>query len=206
MDWRTCDVRTLAGTGDCVTRATGAILRDALERALEEIPEPGGILCDFVRVGVLDFSCADEGIARPVSRLASGEYGERHLILANATPTHLENLAVALERKVLACPTVLLPGAIAVGVRVKKPVWGMTGVLHPSLAEVYEMIQKDGTLTAKTLAGRLGIELNTASTRLINLHKRRLIARDESALKEGGREFVYVSLARAWAETLTQQV
>lgn len=199
MDWRPCDVRTLAGTADCVTRATGALLREALETALAEVPEPGGVLCDFARVGVLDFSCADEGIARPVSRLASGEYGERYMIMANATPTHLENLAVALERKVLACPTVLLPGFTAGGVKVKKPVWGMAGVLHPSLAEVYAMIQKDGTLTAKSLAGRLKIELNTASTRLINLHKRRLIARDESALKEGGREFVYVSLARAWA-------
>lgn len=206
MDWRTCDVRTLAGTGDCVTRATGALLREALEAALAEVPEPGGVVCDFARVGVLDFSCADEGIARPVSRLASSEYGERYIIMANSTPTHLENLAVALERKVLACPTVLLPGFVAGGTKVKKPVWGLTGVLHPSLAEVYAMIQKDGTLTAKSLAGRLKIELNTASTRLINLHKRRLIARDESALKEGGREFVYVSLARTWAEALAQGV
>lgn len=195
MDWRTVDVRTLAGTADCVTRATGAVLRSALEAVMEELPEPGGVICDFSRVGILDYSCADEGLVRIVSRILGHEYGERYLVLANGTPTHLENVTVALERKELPCLTLQLPGGPEVG-KGKRSVWRTTGILHPSLAEVHEMILRDGTLTAKTLAARLKIEINTASTRLINLHKKHLIARDETALKEGGREYVYASLAR----------
>jgi predicted transcriptional regulator len=40
----------------------------------------------------------------------------------------------------------------------------------------------------------LGIELNNASTRLINLHRQRLVTRRERVMAEGGREFVYAGL------------
>jgi predicted transcriptional regulator len=49
-------------------------------------------------------------------------------------------------------------------------------------------------LSARDLSSLLKIELNTSSTRLINLHRQRLVTRRERTIAEGGREFVYAGL------------
>jgi predicted transcriptional regulator len=52
-------------------------------------------------------------------------------------------------------------------------------------------------MSARELADLLGIELTAASTRLINLHRLRLVTRRERTMEEGGREFVYEALPRS---------
>ena len=54
---------------DLVTRPTGQAVRERIERDLEATPEGLVIGLDFSRVGVIDYSCADEIAAKLVSRL-----------------------------------------------------------------------------------------------------------------------------------------
>ena len=48
---------------DLVTRATGAAVRTSIEQAIAEADCPTTLL-DFSAVGLVDFSCADEVIAK----------------------------------------------------------------------------------------------------------------------------------------------
>jgi len=54
---------------------------------------------DLSEVSVLDFSCADEIVAKLVSRLISGEYGDRFIILTGLNENQKENRALALYVK-----------------------------------------------------------------------------------------------------------
>lgn len=172
-----------------VTRETGQRVRAAIARALEEL-EPGGVLTlDFTGVGVVDFSCADEFLAKLVTRLIAGEYGERYLRLTGLGPSQRENLQVALERKKLP--------ALHVG---PDGFWECLGVLKPYLGETLRVVVARGRISAREMAGLLGLELTASSTRLINLHRQRLVSRRERAMGEGGREFLYESLLDGAAE------
>jgi hypothetical protein len=171
------------GVEHMVTRETGSRLRRAFEAALAEL-QPGGILTlDFTGAGIIDFSCADEALAKLVGRLVAGEYGEKYLRLKGLSPSQRENIQVALERKRLS--TLLLLGGES---------WDCLGTVKPYLRETLELVMRRRTLSAREMAGILDLELNASSTRLINLHRQRLVTRREHAKGEGGREFIYEGL------------
>ena len=67
----------LNGSINLVTRETGAVMRERLERELIADADPTVAFLDFSGVGVVDYSCADEVIAKLISRLLSGEYGDK---------------------------------------------------------------------------------------------------------------------------------
>jgi hypothetical protein len=54
---------TTAGYRDLVTRPTGAAVRDQLVRTLRSAPRTEALL-DFSRIGLVDYSCADEVVAK----------------------------------------------------------------------------------------------------------------------------------------------
>lgn len=166
-----------------VTRETGRAIRERIERELEAESSGAVVMLDFSDAGVIDFSCADEVVAKLVSRLLSGEYGDKYLLLTGLNSNHRENLQVALERKRLAALVVEDDHS-----------WETLGVLLPYLEETLKVVMEKGTITARELAGQLAIELNTSGTRLLNLHKLRLCARTEEPQSERGRQFVYHSL------------
>ena len=56
----------------------------------------------FLKIGIIDYSCADEIAAKLISRLISGEYGDKYIILTGLNDNQRENIEVALERKELA--------------------------------------------------------------------------------------------------------
>ncbi len=184
------------GSNNLVTRETGKTVRERIEKEIEEQRAKGKVqrvtYLDFSRVGIIDYSCADEVIAKLVSRLLGGEYGDRYIVLTGLNLNQEENIQVALERKKL---------AILKNLRFKVQHSKETlhrdqgldiiGFLTPHLREAFNIVNQRGSLTAKELAETLNIELNTASTRLINLYKKRLITRIEKVMSEGGREFVY---------------
>lgn len=169
-----------------VTRDTGRAVRAILAREITALV-PGTVLTlDFSGVGIIDFSCADECLAKLVSRLLAGEYGEKYLLLAGLGESQRENIHVALERKRL--PALLAgPGAS----------WDCLGTITPHLSETLRLVVERGRLSARELVGLLSLELTTSSTRLGGLHQRRLVRRRERAIGEGGREFVYEGLVSA---------
>ncbi len=168
-------------------RPRGARLRETVERILRE--EPGSIvMLDFSGLGSIDFSWADEVVAKIVSRLWSNEYGERFLVLKGLNSSQTENIGVALERKKLAALTTGPNG------------WRVIGSLNNYLAHTLEQVMKRQQLTLKELSEGEGIGMNTSGTRLLNLYKKRLVVRVDRTRESGkepshrGRLYIYQSL------------
>jgi len=184
-----CDIKKLVseelqnGSNDLVTRSTGVIIRSRIEKELSEIDEGAILFIDFSSIGVIDYSCSDEIIAKLISRLIGLEYGDKYIVLAGVNPNQLENIEVALERKKLAL----------LGVNSDNS-WIVIGKLNNYLLATLELVMKKGELTARELAESENIELNTSGTRLLNLYKKRFVVRIEETTEEGGRQYVYKSL------------
>ncbi len=173
----------LNGSINLVTRETGTVIRERLERELIADTDPTVAFLDFSGVGVVDYSCADEVIAKLISRLLSGEYGGKFIVLKGLSSNQMENIEVALERKKLAILSLQEAGA-----------WQVIGFLNNYLRKTLISVMEKGSITLRELAEENGIALNTGGTRLLNLYKKRLIWRAEEVSKEGGRQFVYKSL------------
>jgi hypothetical protein len=174
---------TGSATAHLVTRETGAAVRSAIVERLRSLGQGGVLTLDFAEVGIIDFSCADECLAKLVLRLNAGEYGEKFLCLSGLGESQRENVQVALERKRLPA-LVVGPGSS----------WECLGTLTPHLRETLRLVMERNGMSARELADLLGLELTAASTRLINLHRQRLVSRRERSMGEGGREFLYEGL------------
>lgn len=170
-----------------VTRPTGKQVRRHLEDQLEEAEEPTAFVLSFGNVGIIDYSCADEILAKLTGRMKQGEYEDTFLLLDELDESNIENIEVALERKDLCL----------LGRKNGHQNWEEIGKLDPYLANVLDIIKNETELTAKELADELDLEHNTASTRLGNLHNIRLVVRQHGPIEEGGRQFVYQTLSDA---------
>jgi hypothetical protein len=175
------------GAKEMTGRTRGAKVRGFLERILRVEGGPVLVLLDFSGVGPIDFSWADEVVAKMISRLWSGEYGEKYLVFKGLNASQLENISVALERKRLAA---LVTGAEG---------WRIVGSLNNYLAHTLNTIMAKRHLTLRQLSEEEGIGMNTSGTRLLNLYKKRLVVRGEGASRKKedshrGRQFVYQSL------------
>ena len=167
------------GSSDLVTRQSGQVIRDRIEREIGKEKNGTVIALDFSKIGIIDFSCADEVIAKLVSRLLSGEYGDKYFVLTGLNENQMENIEVALERKEL---------AVIAGARNGKKL--LIGSLNNYLKETLDSIQKRNRITAKELSEAMNLEMNTSGTRLLNLHKKRLVKRMEE-IRNGGRVWIY---------------
>jgi len=170
------------GSSDLVTRSSGQVVRERIERDIEKEEDITVIALDFSRIGIIDYSCADEITAKLISRLLGGEYGDRYLILKGINDNQKENIEVALERKALAAMAEMRDGTKV-----------LIGSLNNYLRETLEFVVENGRITAKDLSGALQLEANTSGTRLLNLHKKRLVKRTEET-RDGGRVWVYERL------------
>jgi hypothetical protein len=159
---------------DLVTRPTGQAVRERIERDLEGESDGSVIGLDFSKVGVIDYSCADEVAAKLMSRLLSGEYGDRYLLLTGLNENQKENIEVALERKDLAVAADMKNGG-----RV------LLGKLHNYLRDTLDHITEKRKVTSKELADARKLEANTSGTRLLNLAKKRLVRRVEEQRSDG---------------------
>src|SRR4030043_1885951 len=90
------------GSKDIVTRQSGQVIRSRIERDIEKEKNGAVIALDFSNIGIIDYSCADEVVTKLISRLLSGEYGDKYIILTGLNENQKENIEVALERKELA--------------------------------------------------------------------------------------------------------
>jgi len=92
-----------------VTRATGRAVRGQLERMLSEMEGQRLAVLDFTHVGVLDFSCADEIVAKLLLRFGAGLPAHAdapeepsYFMFRGLGESHLEALEPVLERHGLA--------------------------------------------------------------------------------------------------------
>ena len=175
------------GVKEMTGRSKGIRIRETIERLLKERSE-SLIILDFLGMGSIDFSWADEVVAKIVSRLWSNEYGGKFIVLKNLSPSHIENISVALERKKLA---VLATGTEG---------WRIIGSLNNYLIHTLNQVMEKRQLTLKGLSEEEGIGMNTSGTRLLNLYKKRLVMRVDGTSGVGkdalhrGRQYIYQSL------------
>ncbi|MFN3533031.1 MAG: hypothetical protein ACK41Q_11040 [Candidatus Brocadia sp.] len=66
----------------------------------------------------------------------------------------------------------------------------LLGSLNTYLKETLHLILKKGKITARDLSEVMKLEPNTSGTRLLNLHKKRLVKRTEE-VRAGGKVWVY---------------
>ena len=167
------------GSKDIVTRQSGQVIRSRIERDIEKEKNGAVIALDFSNIGIIDYSCADEVVTKLISRLLSGEYGDKYIILTGLNENQKENIEVALERKELAVMAKLNNGRKI-----------LLGSLNNYLKETLNFIIKKDKITAGDLSESLKLPANTSGTRLLNLYKKRLVKRTEE-IRNGGRVWVY---------------
>ncbi|MGQ0703967.1 MAG: hypothetical protein ACT4PM_12615 [Gemmatimonadales bacterium] len=147
---------------DLVTRSTGAALRIRIEQTISEASHRT-ILLDFTAVGLIDFSCADEVVAKLLLRAADDQ--EHYVLLAGVSEHHLEAIDHVLERHGLSV------AALTEGEGLPR----LLGSTNPDLAQAFQAVQRLGAGDAKRLAEALGWTVERAADALQSLALRRLI-------------------------------
>lgn len=93
-----------------VTRQTGRAVRMAIETQLAEVGERSLSLIDLSEVTVLDFSCADEVVAKLLQRYAGEEHGQAYFVFRGVHEPHRDQIEVVLRRQELAAVAETEPG------------------------------------------------------------------------------------------------
>lgn len=166
-------------SGALVTRLSGQAVREHVERGISSEKDGAVVALDFSRIGIIDYSCADEIVAKLIYRLLGGEYGDRYIVLTGLNENQKENIEVALERK-----------GLAVMARMNTGQDVLLGNLNNYLKDTLHFITERGRIAAGELSERFRLPANTSGTRLLNLHKKRLVKRMDE-IRNGGRVWVY---------------
>lgn len=148
---------------DLVTRSTGRAVRTSIQRAL--VAEGASLaMLDFSEVGLVDFSCADEIIAK----LLLFPVGETYLVLQGLRDEQLEAIQHVLEHHDIAVLVCDSPAGAA------RPV----GRVSPDLRTAFFTLQTGGSATADVLARWTGWSLERTVEALDSLTRLRLVRAD----------------------------
>ena len=85
-----------------VTRPTGRAVRQAIESLLDDAGDTAFSLIDLSEVTVLDFSCADEVVAKLLLRYSADAGHEAFFVFRGVREPHREPIVAVLERHGLA--------------------------------------------------------------------------------------------------------
>ncbi len=168
-----------------VTRGTGRRVRESLVEVLEGLPSGGVLYVDTRGVELMDYSFADEALGIMVSRVAAGEYGDRHVVLVEEDRELLENVEASLRQRGLAMIRVDEVG--------ESPT--LVGEVPEHLIETLQAIYDAGSITNADLAAKLGLNHTACNNRATRLHKLGLIHRRKNNAAPGGRQYSYERIA-----------
>jgi hypothetical protein len=121
-----------------VTRPTGAAVRGQIELLLSESPERAYAVIDFSQVSMIDFSCADEVVAKLLIRyVADDSPREAYFLFRGVGEVHRDAIESVLERHGLALAIEEAGGVSLLGVLtdVERRAWEATYRLGPSGAD-----------------------------------------------------------------------
>lgn len=144
-----------------VTRPTGAAIRSRIEQALADSSCITALL-DFAEVEVIDFSCADEVIAKLV--LAQSSVAGRFVVLQGLSEPQLEAVEHVLNHRRLA--------VAAVNETRGRP--ALLGCADADARTAFSAVCEDGTADPESLARRSGWTRERAAAALETLTSLRL--------------------------------
>ena len=161
-----------------VTRHTGRAVRTSIERELDGFDRTVLAVLDLTHVELIDFSCADEIVAKLVVARAGAAPGHRRFFLFRGVgERHVEPIESALARQGLACAAETVDGSPRV-------LGDIAGEVERAWRELWTL----GRAGPGSLAARLSLSRRAVSDALAELDSRSLVIRE-------GRS--YVSFGRA---------
>lgn len=147
-----------------VTRPTGAAVRTEIERLLAGVRERSLTIIDFTHVSMIDFSCADEVIAKLLLRYCDDDPPrDTYFLFRGLTDDHWDAIEAVLERHGLALAVEREDGIHVVG------------VLPDAERRAWEIVYQLGPAGTDAIAAALGSEAGAARAALEALTRRRLI-------------------------------
>ena len=154
-----------------VTRPTGAAVRTQIEALLGDSRERTLTVIDFSHVGMIDFSCADEVVAKLLLRYvaAEREIREAYFLFRGVTEDHWDAIEAVLERHGLA---LVLESADGTGAHVG-------GIVNDRERVAWNKVYELGRAAPADVATALGSPPSDCERLLETLHRRRLLMRLE---------------------------
>jgi hypothetical protein len=163
--------------GNLVTRSTGAAVRRGIEAELDALGDDDVATLDFSQIGMMDYSCADEVVAKLLLEVAVRRTRSAFLVLHGITDEHLE-----------AIEDVLLHHGLALVVRFADGASRLVGAVTAEERAIWELVHERGAGEAGDLARAVDRGPDETATILQTLHARRLLRLDGAT---------YVPLSRA---------
>ncbi len=152
-----------------VTRPTGAAVRTQIEALLADTRERSLTVIDFSHVGMIDYSCADEVVAKLLLRYASEDRDDReaYFLFRGVTEDHWDAIEAVLERHALALVLESADGASA----------HIGGIVNDREREAWNKVYEMGRTAPADLASAIGSPTADCARTLATLHRRRLLMR-----------------------------
>ena len=151
-----------------VTRPTGAAVRCEIEQELDRIGDRALTVIDFSHVGLLDFSCADEIVAKLLLQYVSTDAPRRegYFVFRGISESHKEAIEAVLERHKLALVTQQTDGESR-----------LLGIIGLEERRAWEIISHLGAGAVADVAEATGLTRDAAERMLDTLWRRRLLIR-----------------------------
>ncbi len=146
-----------------VTRPTGRAVRLAIERQIEGARGPCLSILDFSQVGVLDFSCADEVVAKLLRRyLGRDRPAEAYFAARGVSEHHKEPIEAVLRRHNL---------LLVVLEEDRSELWGPA---PPRIRWAWDSLGQLGRAVTRDIASARSLTVTTAHAWLRRLAQRRV--------------------------------
>jgi hypothetical protein len=158
-----------------VTRPTGAAVRTEIEHQLRESGRPTLTVIDFSNVGLLDFSCADEIVAKLLmsycersggSAVPSHESPTGYFLFRGVREEHLDAIEVVLDHH-----------GLALVAQVDHRAAELVGAVDEAERDLWYALADLGPSTPLELGAMAGLDEGAATAQLEGLHRRRLVMR-----------------------------
>ncbi|MBX9928828.1 MAG: hypothetical protein K2X99_07935 [Gemmatimonadaceae bacterium] len=155
------------GYTDLVTRSTGMAVRHSIERELSALKDGTVTALDFTHVGMIDYSCADEVVAKLLLLVAGNEIPRgAYVVVRGLTEYHLEAIEAVLDHRGLALVVLVEDG----GAR-------LVGAVNEDERRAWHVVHTRGRTHARDVAAEAGLDEDAAENLLEALMRRRLLIR-----------------------------
>jgi hypothetical protein len=153
---------------DLVTRPTGAAVRRCIERELASMHDGDVATLDFTHIGMMDYSCADEVVAKLLVLLQNDDLTRGgYVVFRGISEEHLELVESVLTHHGLALVCLCDDG-----------IPRLIGRVSDAERRAWEMVRLRGHAAAAELADEFGFGEEIVARVLDDLSRRRLIRRN----------------------------